>query len=101
MLFRIEDISGFGANLRTYNVEDFSKPIIEKTQIDNYIANLIRDEINGAQGRKILSYSKSLATCLLKYNNFTDNELHICNATKLNYFSYVSRSGIWNYKDYY
>lgn len=48
--------------------------------IDVYIAESIRNQVNGSNSRDILSYSKSLGTCLFKYNDYCDNELHIyCN----------------------
>lgn len=91
MLFRIEDISGFDPKLRTYDVDEFTTPTVNKEQIDNYIASKIRDEVNGSKNRNLLSYSKSLATCILKYNKYTDNELHICiiNGWK-DYITYIS-----------
>ncbi len=90
MIFRIEDVSGVDPKLRTYNVESFEFPMIDKSQIDKYIAVKIREEVNGASGRSLLSYSKSLATCLLKYNRFTDNELHICRIGGLqDYMDYI------------
>jgi|GEM_PF-6122264 len=91
MLFRIEDISGFDSKLRTYDVEEFITPLVDKELVDKYIALKIREEINGSKSRDVLSYSKSLATCILKYNKYTDNELHICiiNGWK-DYISYIS-----------
>lgn len=91
MLFRIEDISGFDPKLRTYDVDEFTTPTVNKGQIDNYIASKIREEVNGSKNRNLLSYSKSLATCILKYNKYTDNELHICiiNGWK-DYITYIS-----------
>lgn len=91
MLFRIEDISGFDPKLRTYDVDEFTTPSVDKEQVDKYIALKIREEINGSKSRELLSYSKSLATCILKYNKYTDNELHICiiNGWK-DYISYIS-----------
>lgn len=91
MLFRIEDISGFDPKLRTYDVDEFTKPTVNKKKIDNFIASKIREEVNGSKNRNLLSYSKSLATCILKYNKYTDNELHICiiNGWK-DYITYIS-----------
>ena len=96
MLFRIEDVSGFEPNLRTYDIEEVEKPIIKKMEIDQYIASKIRAEINGHNKRDILSYSKSLAVCLLKYNKFNDNELHIYPRSRL----YSDLSFIW-FRDEY
>lgn len=94
MLFRIEDISGLDPNLRKYNVNEFVCPIINKVQIDNYIAQKIREEVNGSKNRELLSYSRSLATCILKYNKYTDNELHICFTNGLDdYITYISPEG--------
>lgn len=42
----------------------------------------------------MLSYSKSLATCLLKYNKYIDNELHICMIQGCkDYILYISPKG--------
>lgn len=100
MLFRIEDISGFDPKLRTY--DEFTTPTVNKGQIDNYIASKIREEVNGSKNRNLLSYSKSLATCILKYNKYTDNELHICiiNGWK-DYITYISPEDNVKYRIYY
>lgn len=101
MLFRIEDISGSEPNLRKYNADDFIEPTVDKSQIDNFIASKIRDEVNGSKSRELLSYSKSLATCLLKYNGFTDNELHVCRVnSRKNCIKYISHKGNIRYKGY-
>lgn len=101
MLFRIEDISGFDPNLRTYDAYDFTRPVVSKAQIDIYISSKIRDEVNGSKSRELLSYSKSLATCLLKYNKFTDNELHICIINGvLDIIVYDSQRSNMKYKTY-
>lgn len=102
MLFRIEDISGFNPNLRIYNVDESAKPLVDKTRIDEYIALKIREEVNGAKSRELLSYSKSLATCILKYNKYTDNELHISIINGfMNYISYISPDGNEKWKYYF
>ena len=77
MLFRIENVNDVDANLRTYCPEDFLCVSVDKAVIDEFIASMIRQEINGAKNRSIWSYSKSLAACILKYNKNADNELHI------------------------
>lgn len=100
MLFRIEDISGFEPQSRTYDLNECNVPIIEKGKIDQYISGKIRAEINNSQTRDLLSYSKSLATCLLKYNNFTDNELHIYDTSEYDYFVYLSSKGKPKCKNY-
>jgi hypothetical protein len=102
MLFRIEDISGFAPKLRTYDVDEFKVPLVDKEQVDIYIAMKIREGINGSKKRELLSYSKSLATCILKYNKYTDNELHICiiNGRK-DYISYTSPKDNVKWKYYF
>ncbi len=93
MLFRIEDVSGFDPNFREYNPKNYDYPLVDKEEIDIYIATEIRNQINCRNTRKVLSYSKSLATCLLKYNNFADNELHIMTSNYINYFCYINANG--------
>lgn len=96
MLFRIEDVSGFSsASLRS----EYDSCYIKKGEVDEKIATFIRDEVNGSKDRRILSYSKSLAACLLKYNKFTDNELHIC-FDNINFIQYASPKGYHKIKDY-
>ena len=96
MLFRIEDVSGFSlASLRS----EYDSCYIKKGEVDKKIATFIRDEVNGSKDRRILSYSKSLAACLLKYNKFTDNELHIC-FDNINFIQYASPKGYHKIKDY-
>lgn len=77
LLFRIENISDCDAVRRTYNPNEFQYPELDELCLDTYIAEEIRKEVNGATNRNVLSYSKSLAVCLLKYNPYADNELHI------------------------
>ncbi len=77
--FRIEDIANCEGIQRNYQIEKDKLPIMNKQNVEYYIAEEIRKEVNGAKDRKLLSYSKSLGVCLLKYNAFLDNELHICN----------------------
>lgn len=94
MLFRVEKYGEKDFNNRYYDVDEFNAPVIDKYDIDEYIAEKIRYEINGSKNRQILSYSKSLATCLLKYNKFEDNVLHICRANSdCNYINYISPKG--------
>lgn len=100
MLFRIEDISGFDPKLRIYDSCEFNAPVVEKDQIDEFISMKIRAEINNSHERDLLSYSKSLATCLLKYNKFTDNELHIYINYGYNYIKYLSCSDKLKVKNY-
>ena len=49
------------------------------SEVQTYIANEVQKEINNQNDRKFLSYSKSLGICLLIYNKYTDNELHLSN----------------------
>ena len=77
LLFWIEDINGFNPVTRVYQNEDINNPIIEAGKRNQYIAEEIRKCVNGSRNRSFLSYSKFLTTCLLKYNNYTDNKLHI------------------------
>lgn len=76
--FRIEDIANCEGIQRNYQIEKEKLPVMNKQSVEYYIAEEIRKEVNGAKDRKLLSYSKSLGVCLLKYNEFLDNELHIC-----------------------
>lgn len=100
MLFRIEDISGFGDNPREYNTEEQTPICVNKAEIDNFIAQKIREEINNSKNRELLSYSKSLATCILKYNTFADNELHIYIPRCIDYICYISNKNNIKYKPY-
>lgn len=94
MLFRVETYGEIDFDNRYYDVDEFNAPLIDKKNIDEYIAKMIRDEINGSKGRQILSYSKSLATCLLKYNKSENNVLHICMTNgDFNYIKYISPKG--------
>ena len=101
MLFRTEDVSGTDPILR-FNEETGSCTWhINKAELDIFIANKIRDEINGSKKRELISYSQSLATCLLKYNKFVDNELHIFNPNGcIDYILYKTQSGKIKYKTY-
>lgn len=93
MLFRIENSQGYQPNLRTYDTAEFVTPIIDKAEVDTFIAQEIRKQLNGHKARNMLSYSKSLAACLLKYNKFTDNELHIFFNACADCIAYVSHKG--------
>lgn len=78
MLFRIEDIENSDdGHHREYEIQFENLPRLKMVDLENYLAEEIRKEINNTHDRKLLSYSKSLGVCLLKYNKFTDNELHI------------------------
>lgn len=94
MLFRIENVNDIDANLRPYCPDDFLCKSVDKAEFDEFIASIIRQEINGAKHRSIWSYSKSLAACILKYNKNADNELHIFNeGINLDSILYVNSNG--------
>jgi len=50
---------------------------LKVAELEGYLAKEIGKEVNNANNRELLSYSKSLGVCLLKYNKYTDNELRI------------------------
>lgn len=77
MLFRIEDSENLYGNHREYSIPEDKLPKLKLVELENHLATEIRKEVNNANDRKLLSYSKSLGICLLKYNKYTDNELHI------------------------
>lgn len=75
LLFRIEGNEDWGENKRDYNLPPIP---IQAQELDSYIAEEIKKEVNGSKQRKLLSYSKSLGICLLKYVDYCiDKELHI------------------------
>lgn len=67
-----------------YMANTSSCPLIHKTQVDSFIANEIRLQVNGDQQRSIFSASKSLGVVLFKYNKIGDNPLHIIPIDYLN-----------------
>lgn len=77
MLFRIEDTENIDGCHRQYTIPFDELPRMRMSELEKYLASEVRKEINNANGRRLLSYSKSLGVCLLKYNHYTDNELHI------------------------
>lgn len=77
MIFRIEDTSNPDGNHRKYNISLRECPTMTLSQLNEYISNEIRKQVNNSKDRRLLSYSKSLMICLMKYNEYTDNELHI------------------------
>ena len=91
MVFRIEDNQNIDGHHREYEIPFQCLPVLRIKELERYLAEEIRKEINNSQDRNLLSYSKSLGVCLLKYNKFTDNELHI--NTNLN--------GVYGYIYYY
>lgn len=101
--FRIEDIANSLGRQRKYQIPVEELPIIDKQEVEDYIAEEIRKEVNGSRDRSLLSYSKSLGVCLLKYNEYTDNELHICNVSELwyeNSIQYITSHNRFRYKYY-
>lgn len=72
--FHIEDAFEQRMN---YETNTSALTLIEKTQVNNFIANEIRLQVNGSQQRSIFSVSKSLGIVLFKYNKIGDNPLHI------------------------
>ena len=77
MLFRIEDTENIAGVKRQYTLSWDDLPRMYLSQVNDYIANEVRKEVNNTNDRQLLSYSKSLGVCLFKYNYYTDNELHI------------------------
>lgn len=77
MIFRVEDISNPNGNHRKYNIPLTQRPKMALSNLSRYISNEIRKEVNNSSDRRLLSYSKSLIICLMKYNQYSDNELHI------------------------
>lgn len=79
MLFRIENNQEQGGDgkIREYELSFRELPRMKVKDMEKYIAEEIRKEINGSNNRNLLSYSKSLGVCLMKYNKFSINELHI------------------------
>lgn len=77
MLFRIEDSENLYGCHREYIISRDNLPRLRFEELEGYLADEIRKEVNNTNDRKLLSYSKSLGVCLLKYNKYTDNELHI------------------------
>lgn len=77
MLFRIEDNKNVDGRHREYEIPFDCLPVLKIQELEKYIAEEVRKEINASQDRKLLSYSKLLGVCLLKYNGYADNELHI------------------------
>ena len=73
MAFRIENSNSL---TDCYRIKK-SFPIFPLENLEYYMATEIRKQINGATDRNLFSYSRSLGVCLLKYNKYTDNELHI------------------------
>lgn len=96
MLFRIENSEYVGGIHRNYNIEKENLPMIYMHDLDKFISMEIRKEINGAADRRLLSYSKSLGVCLLKYNKYADNEIHINHSC--DYYDYIWYYDITNQK---
>ncbi len=77
MYFRIEQANDFEEPRRMYSIPVELCPYIDVNNINNFIAKEVRKQVNCTRDRNLLSYSKTLATALLKYNKYVDNELHI------------------------
>ena len=92
MLFRIEDIEASDGHLRRYEIPFENLPRLKMPELECYLAEEIRKEVNNANDRKLLSYSKSLGVCLLKYNKYTDNPLHINVNNMPNYVEYYKNN---------
>lgn len=85
MFFRIEDDENLEGLHRNYSIETECLPKIYMHELEKIISNEIRKEVNGTIDRRLLSYSKSLGICLLKYNKYADNEIHI----NIGYLDYI------------
>lgn len=88
MLFRIEDNENINGCHREYEIPFDNLPKMHMSELEKYLAEEIRKEVNNANDRKLLSYSKSLGVFLLKYNKYTDNELHINTQEFYDYICY-------------
>lgn len=88
MLFRIEDSENEDGVHREYSILPQDFPTMPMSEIEAYIADEIRKEVNGANNRRLLSYSKSLGICLLKYNKYADNEIHLNGESVFDYITY-------------
>lgn len=113
LLFRIDTSSEFNDRSRQYGFPETERIILKGSAIERFIAQETAEEINGSNKRRLISYSKSLGVCLLKYNNYLDNRLlfsnipfHTCAGyTALCYcighqnysLSYFLQTGLWNF----
>lgn len=79
MLFRIEDTENIYGNHREYEIPYERLPLLRLSNVEDHIAQEIRKQVNNSKNRSLLSYSKSLGICLLKYNSLSDNPLYIMN----------------------
>lgn len=101
MLFRIEDSENLEGCHREYSISEEKLPRLKVAELEGYLAKEIRKEVNNATNRKLLSYSKSLGVCLLKYNKYTDNELHINKCDLYDFVSYYDvKAGTYESKPY-
>lgn len=89
LYFRIEDVANAEGIYRKYQLPKDMLPEVNKQDVEYFIADEIRKQVNGSNSRNLLSYSKSLGVCLLKYNEYTDNELHICYVDDFEYEDYI------------
>ncbi|WP_141503267.1 hypothetical protein [Paenibacillus luteus] len=88
MLFRIEDSENSNGQHREYSIRKERLPQLKLAELEGYLAEEIRKEVNNSKNRRLLSYSKSLGVCLLKYNKYADNELHINKCEAYNFVYY-------------
>ena len=77
MLFRTEDSFCDEESLVFQNREFLQQIDFSNYELNKTIADLVRAEVNCSQGRKLISFSASLAACLLKYNQYATGPLHI------------------------
>ena len=75
--FRVEKADKDMINRKYHCTRKKTLPKIKIKDIDSYIADQIRQEVNDCSTRSVLSYSRSLATCLFKYDSEYDTVLHI------------------------
>lgn len=101
LYFRIEDENSWSDNpqLRDYSNtlnEDWNRWInVEKA--DSYIAQKIREEVNGWKNRTLFSFTRSLAVALFKYNKWIENPLIILfSDIPENYIKYIDENGAIN-----
>lgn len=90
MIFRIEDNQNPDGNHRIYEIPIHNLPLIGIDNLEKYVVNEILKEVNNYKQRTALSYSKSLGICLLKYNQYTFNELHINTDIDENHCGFVN-----------
>jgi len=74
LYFRTDDENGLSPHER----ENTDKGVVlNYHDIDAFIAEEVKNQVNGSKNRNIFSLSKSLATVIFKYNYFSDNPIQI------------------------